>query len=127
MDEFLLGAGLVIAALLALSMLALLRAPTPVDRMMAAQLVGSSGAAICLLVAIAADLPAIIDVALVLTLLAAFAAATMSLKLRVPPAPHPTIPHALDPRARQRRAPELPAREMAHRGLPEIRAGEGSR
>lgn len=82
MDEFLLGAAMLVALMMTLGMLRLLRGPTPVDRMMAAQLIGSSGAAICLLAATAADAPAVIDVALVLTLLAAFAAATMSLKSR---------------------------------------------
>ncbi|MFT0860827.1 multiple resistance and pH regulation protein F [Ancylobacter sp. G4_0304] len=80
MAEFLLGAAMLVALMMTLGMLALLRGPAPVDRMMAAQLLGSSGAAICLLAATAAGLSAIVDVALVLTLLAAFAAATMSLK-----------------------------------------------
>lgn len=82
MDEFLLGAAMLVALMMTLGMLRLLRGPTPVDRMMAAQLIGSSGAAICLLAAVAANAPAVVDVALVLTLLAAFAAATMSLKSR---------------------------------------------
>ena len=80
MQAFLLGAALMIALMMALGMGALLRGPSAGDRMMAVQMVGTCGAAICLLVASAADLPAILDVALVMTLLAAFATAAMTLK-----------------------------------------------
>lgn len=50
------------------------RGPEPADRMMAAQLVGTGGVAVVLLLVAAADAWAAIDVALVLALLAAFAA-----------------------------------------------------
>lgn len=50
------------------------RGPAPADRMMAAQLVGTGGVAVVLLLAAAAEAWSAIDVALVLALLAAFAA-----------------------------------------------------
>jgi multicomponent Na+:H+ antiporter subunit F len=54
------GAGLVRVA----------RGPTPADRMLAAQLLGSTGAAILLLLAAAMHAPVLEDVALVFALLA---------------------------------------------------------
>jgi len=69
---------LVYAALLLLavagSLVRVFRGPTRADRMMAAQLVGTVGAATVLLLAVAAAAWAAIDVALVFALLAAFAA-----------------------------------------------------
>ncbi len=66
-----------LAALLLLTIAAALwriwRGPTAADRMMAAQLIGSGGVAVTLLLA-AAGQPAARDVGLVLALLAAFAA-----------------------------------------------------
>jgi multicomponent Na+:H+ antiporter subunit F len=50
------------------------RGPAAADRMMAAQLVGTGGVAVLLLLAAAGDDWAVLDVALVLALLAAFAA-----------------------------------------------------
>ncbi|HEY8336362.1 MAG TPA: monovalent cation/H+ antiporter complex subunit F [Tardiphaga sp.] len=80
MAEFVIGAAVFIALTMALGLVRLLRGPTMADRMMAAQLLGTSGAAICLLISYASELPALLDVALTLALLAALAAATMSLK-----------------------------------------------
>ena len=51
------------------------RGPTPADRMLAAQLFGTTGVAILLLLAEAMEIPALRDVALVFALLAAMAAA----------------------------------------------------
>lgn len=68
---------LVFAVILLLTMAAafvrVLRGPSPADRMTGAQLVGTGGVAITLILAAAAGEPAAIDVALVLALLAAFA------------------------------------------------------
>ena len=50
------------------------RGPTPADRMLAAQLFGTTGVAILLLLSEAMDAPALRDVALVFALLAAMAA-----------------------------------------------------
>jgi multicomponent Na+:H+ antiporter subunit F len=49
------------------------RGPTPADRMLAAQLFGTSGVAILAVLAEVTDAPALRDVALVLALLAALA------------------------------------------------------
>ena len=68
---------LVFAAMLLLaiggSLIRVLRGPTPADRMMGAQLVGTGGIAVLLLLAAAEARWVILDVALVLALLAAFA------------------------------------------------------
>lgn len=50
--------------------------PTPFDRMLAAQLIGSTGVAILILLAEALAQPALLDVALVFALLAGVAAVT---------------------------------------------------
>jgi multicomponent Na+:H+ antiporter subunit F len=52
----------------------IVRGPTAADRMMAAQLVGTGGVAVLLMLAAASGDWAVLDVALVLALLAAFAA-----------------------------------------------------
>jgi multicomponent Na+:H+ antiporter subunit F len=72
MTEFLMAAAVFILAMVALGLLRILRGPGDAERMMAAQLVGTGGVAI-LLLAIAMPLPAAIDVAAFLALLAAFA------------------------------------------------------
>lgn len=67
-----------VAALLLLAVAAALwrvaRGPAAADRMMGAQLIGTSGVAVLVLLAAAGGDWAILDVALVLTLLSAFAA-----------------------------------------------------
>ena len=73
------AAGLFSLALLLLvsigmSLWRILAGPRQVDRMMGAQLIGTSGVAVVLLLAAATSDPAKLDVALVLALLAAFAA-----------------------------------------------------
>jgi multicomponent Na+:H+ antiporter subunit F len=73
MAGFLFGAASFVLAMAALGLLCILRRPAEADRMMAAQLVGSGGVATLLLTAIATGISAIVDVALVLALLAAFA------------------------------------------------------
>jgi multicomponent Na+:H+ antiporter subunit F len=73
MAEFLIAAAAFILATVALGLVRILRGPAVADRMMAAQLLGSGGMAVLLLLAQATDAPAAIDVALVLALLAAFA------------------------------------------------------
>ena len=50
-----------------------LRGPTPADRMLAAQLFGTTGVAMLLLQAEAGQRPALVDVALIVALLAAVA------------------------------------------------------
>lgn len=82
MTEALLGAaGVILLAMLA-GLWRALRGPAAADRMMAAQLLCTGGIAILLLFAEAGDAPAIIDVALVLALLGAFATVAFVLAAR---------------------------------------------
>jgi multicomponent Na+:H+ antiporter subunit F len=73
MADFLLGAALFVLAMVALGLLRILRGPKDVDRMMAAQLLGTGGIAVVLLLGVAIDQPTMINVGLTLALLAAFA------------------------------------------------------
>jgi multicomponent Na+:H+ antiporter subunit F len=73
MTEFLFGSACVVLAAVALGLLRILRGPGQADRFMAAQLIGSGGVAVVLLLAHGMELPAAVDVALMLGLLAAFA------------------------------------------------------
>lgn len=73
MTGFLLGAAAFVLAMVAVGLARVLRGPHDADRVMAAQLLGSGGIASLLLVGAAADVPAVVDVALTLALLAAFA------------------------------------------------------
>jgi multicomponent Na+:H+ antiporter subunit F len=73
MAEFLLGAAAFILAMVALGLLLVLRGPGDADRMMAAQLLGTGGIAVVLLLGAATGESAAVDVALILALLAAFA------------------------------------------------------
>jgi multicomponent Na+:H+ antiporter subunit F len=74
MPEFLFAAAAAILATVALGLVRVLRGPTAIDRMLAAQLLGTGGIGVVLLVAAATERPAAVDVALVLALFAAFAA-----------------------------------------------------
>ncbi|MFC7476452.1 monovalent cation/H+ antiporter complex subunit F [Dankookia sp. GCM10030260] len=82
MAEFLLvAAGLVLlTAMVALARA--LRRRAAADRMMAAQLLCTAGVAALLLLAVATGTPSIVDVALVLALLAAFASIAFVLAAR---------------------------------------------
>lgn len=73
MAEFLLGAASLVLATVALGLIRILRGPGNADRMMAAQLLGTGGVAVLLLLGAAMDQPASVDVALTLALLAPFA------------------------------------------------------
>jgi multicomponent Na+:H+ antiporter subunit F len=70
--EFLLGAAVFVLAMVALGLVRVLRGPAATDRMMAAQLIGTGGIAVLLLLAVATGESAAVDVALTLALLAAF-------------------------------------------------------
>ena len=74
MASFLFGAACFVLTMVTLGLVVILRRPAEVDHMMAAQLLGTGGVAILLLLAAATDTPAIMDVALLLALFAAFAA-----------------------------------------------------
>ena len=71
--DFLLAAAVFVLATVALGMVRILRGPAAAERMMAAQLFGAGGVAALLLLGVATEANAVIDVALTLALLAAFA------------------------------------------------------
>ena len=73
MPEALLAASGFVLAMVALGLVRVLRGPGDADRMMAAQLLGTGGIAVLLLIGEANGADAVIDVALTLALLAAFA------------------------------------------------------
>lgn len=71
MSEWLLGLALFLVLNLVAGLFRILRGPTPADSMLAAQLFGTTGVAILLIIAQALHRPALRDVALVFALLAA--------------------------------------------------------
>lgn len=71
-EFFLIAAGFVLATV-ALGLVRILRGPGDAERMMAAQLLGSGGVAVLLLLATATGISGAVDVALTFALLAAFA------------------------------------------------------
>lgn len=73
MDSFLFAVAAFVLGLLILGLVCVLKGPALADRMMSAQLLGTSGIAALLLMATAVGEPAIVDVALALALLSAFA------------------------------------------------------
>jgi len=73
-----LAATLLLLLTLLLGLLGALRGPTLQDRMLSVQLLGSGGVALLLLMVKLLHLPALLDVALVLALLAAIAAAALT-------------------------------------------------
>lgn len=74
MASFLFAAAGFILVTVAVGLLVILRRWAEIDHMMAAQLLGTGGVAILLLLAAATDTPPVVDVALLLALFAAFAA-----------------------------------------------------
>ena len=73
MAEFLIAVAGFVLAMVTLGLLRILRGPADADRLMAAQLLGSGGVAALLLLATSIGVPAVVDVALLLALLAVFA------------------------------------------------------
>jgi multicomponent Na+:H+ antiporter subunit F len=73
MGNFLFASCGFVLAMVAVGLVRVLRGPANADRMMAAQLLGTGGVAALLLMAAATEVAALVDVALVLALLAAFA------------------------------------------------------
>lgn len=73
MNDFLVAAAGVVLVTVVIGMVRILRGPGDVDRVMAAQLLGTGGVAALVLVAVARERPAALDVALTLAVLAAFA------------------------------------------------------
>jgi multicomponent Na+:H+ antiporter subunit F len=72
-SQFLFAAAAVILATVGVGLLRILRGPSNADRMMAALLLGTGGIAALLLQGTASGVPAAVDVALTVALLAAFA------------------------------------------------------
>jgi len=71
--DFLLAAAVFVLAMVALGLVRILYGPADADRMMATQLFGAGGIAALLLLGVATEAKAVLDVALTLALLAAFA------------------------------------------------------
>ncbi|MGA9004580.1 MAG: multiple resistance and pH regulation protein F, partial [Pseudolabrys sp.] len=59
MANFLFGAAAFVLVMLALGLLSILRGPNDVDRMLSAQLIGTGGVAVLLLLAVVTDMPSI--------------------------------------------------------------------
>jgi multicomponent Na+:H+ antiporter subunit F len=70
LEHFYLGLALFLGLNLASGLVRIVRGPTPADRMLAAQLFGTTGVAILILLGVAGD-GALLDVALVFAVLAA--------------------------------------------------------
>jgi multicomponent Na+:H+ antiporter subunit F len=87
MNEFLTVVVGFVLMLLALGLVRVLRGPGDADRMMAAQLIGTCGIAALLLIGVIGGISAAIDLALVLALLATFAAAAFAECARRAPRP----------------------------------------
>ena len=73
MNDFFLAMALFLLLTIVVGMVRVLKGPSPADRMLAAQLFGTTGVAILLLLAEAMNLPALRDVALIFILLGALA------------------------------------------------------
>lgn len=82
-EEALRAAAAVILLTVIAGLWRLLRGPSPADKLMAAQLLCTGGIAALLLLAYAEGIPAILDVALLLALLGAFASVAFVMAARV--------------------------------------------
>jgi len=89
MTDFLLGAALFVLGTVALGLIRILRGPHDADRMLAAQLLGTGGVAVLLLLGVASGLGAVGDLALMLALLAAFASVAFVTGVARPDPPKP--------------------------------------
>jgi multicomponent Na+:H+ antiporter subunit F len=78
MTDFLFAAAAFVLLTTGLGLVRMLLGPSAADRMMAAQLLGVGVGAASLLIALASGTAAIIDIALTLALLAAFAAVALT-------------------------------------------------
>jgi multicomponent Na+:H+ antiporter subunit F len=72
MSTFLMSAAGLVLLTVAVGLVRVLHGPTSADRMMAAQLLGTGGIAGMLLLAEAMEVPAVVDVALVLAVVSGF-------------------------------------------------------
>ena len=78
MSELLSVSALCLMFSLFLGLLRVLRGPGAGDRMLATQLIGTAGVGVLLVMSLSLDQPALLDVALILALLAALAAAAFT-------------------------------------------------
>lgn len=84
MTDFLMATVVFLLVVIGAALVRLLVGQSAADRLMAVQILGTGGGAICLLLAVAIDSNAIMDVALTLAILAAFAVAAFSLPSQRP-------------------------------------------
>lgn len=73
-DEVFVGFAAALLGTIVIGLLRVERGPSPADRMLAAQLFGTAGVAMLLLLSLGLDMPSLRDVALVFALLAAMTA-----------------------------------------------------
>jgi multicomponent Na+:H+ antiporter subunit F len=85
MTAFFLAVAGFILAMTALALLRVLRGPGDADRIMAVQLLGTGGIAVLLLQGVATGVAAVVDVALTVALLAAFATVAFVQSVAAPP------------------------------------------
>jgi len=78
MSSVALAAAIVLLLTLVAGLVRVVLGPTPADRMLAAQLFGTTGVAIVLLLALATEAPALYDIALTFALLAAVVGVTFA-------------------------------------------------
>jgi multicomponent Na+:H+ antiporter subunit F len=78
MTEFYLAMSLLLLLTMAGGLIRVIIGPTPADRMMAAQLLGTSSIGVLLLLAPAIGVPALVDVGLIFALLAAVSVAAFT-------------------------------------------------
>ena len=78
MNDFLALAALLLLTTLLLGLIRIVRGPSTGDRMMAAQLTGTAGVGLLLLLSPVLRIPALVDVALILALLAVVAVTALT-------------------------------------------------
>lgn len=86
MNDTLVLAAFAVLVTVALGLLRIARGPTRFDRLMAVQLLGSGGVAVLLLLAVGTATASLVDIALTLALLAAFASVSFAAALKRAPA-----------------------------------------
>lgn len=93
MSSFMVWSALFVLTIVALALVRVLLGPAEADRMLSVQLLGTGGIAVLLLLAVATETPSLLDVALTLALLAAFA--SIAFVMAATP-PHPVRTNADD-------------------------------
>ena len=106
MTEFLSLAAVVLLISLGLGLVRVFKGPSIEDRMMSAQLVGTTGIGLLLIFGTLLDMPASVDVALVLALLAAVSVAALTRKEKNLEA---------SPTSKQKQEPQIPSGEISDR------------